>query len=74
VNDMLVYVSLLVCLSSQPDYCKTVTLSTTPTGGLAGCQIEGQEEGAAYADRHPGWRLSQVRCTLGRPHTPEAQA
>jgi hypothetical protein len=71
---MLVYVSLLVCLSSQPGFCKTVTLSTTPSAGIAACQIEGQQEGAQYVDRHPGWRLAQVRCTIGQPRPDESAA
>ncbi len=68
---MPIFVSLLVCMSAQPGYCRQVIPTSEPCSSLVACQIEGMEQGAAWADQHPGWRVAAVRCTMGRPPPPE---
>lgn len=67
---MLVTLSIVVCLLSDPKQCLTVE----PMPGehaltVQTCPIAGQIEGALWIMRHPGYRVSKVHCTAG--HKPK---
>jgi hypothetical protein len=60
---MTAWIVLVVCVIGLPDRCKEVD------GGVAEsfveCLLHGEEVGAAWLDRHPGYGLTGVRCYVG---------
>lgn len=62
---MWVYLALLVCTSSGQS-CFTTEGRELPFAGLAGCQIAGEMMAPSWEEQHPGWKVSKIRCTLGK--------
>ncbi|PWC35370.1 hypothetical protein [Azospirillum sp. TSO22-1] len=65
---MLVTLSMVFCLVSDPTQCQTVNPLVPDDQPLtvSSCQIAGQIEGAKWVNEHPKHRLMRVRCTLGK--------
>lgn len=64
---MLVTLSMVFCLVSDPTRCQTVdpvVPDDTPLT-VSSCPIAGQIEGAKWVNEHPKYRMTRVRCTIG---------
>lgn len=63
---MLVTLSVVFCLASNPTQCQTSRPEAAEGwGGLASCAIRGQQLAAQWLEEHPKWFLERVRCTPG---------
>ncbi len=64
---MLVTLSIVFCLATNPTQCQKVFPEPSETAdlGLANCAIRGQQLAAEWLDEHPKWMLDRVRCTIG---------
>lgn len=64
---MLVTLSMMFCLASEPSQCHTVNpvIPDDQPLTLASCQIAGQIEGAKWVNDHPKYLLKRVQCTIG---------
>lgn len=67
---MFVLLSLVVCLSSAPAVCETVTpdyvhLETGQPPTFFECLgVQGQEIARQWLDEHPGYVLRRVQCSI----------
>lgn len=64
---MLVELSMVFCLVSEPTQCQTINpyISDDQPLSMSSCQIAGQIEGAKWVNEHPKYQLMRVRCTIG---------
>ncbi|HEY0835494.1 MAG TPA: hypothetical protein VGE72_16445 [Azospirillum sp.] len=64
---MLVTLSLMFCLASEPTQCQTVNpvIPDDQPLTMSSCQIAGQIEGAKWVNDHPKYHLTRVLCTAG---------
>jgi len=64
---MLVTLSIVFCLATNPTQCQKLFPEPSETAdlGLASCAIRGQQLAAEWLDEHPKWQLDRVRCTIG---------
>ena len=64
---MLVALSIVFCMVSEPGQCQTVNPIVPDDQPLtmSSCQIAGQIEGAKWINDHPKYRVTRVRCTVG---------
>ena len=64
---MLVTLSMMFCLVSDPTQCQTVSplIPDDQPLTLSSCPIAGQIEGAKWVNEHPKYRMTRVRCTVG---------
>lgn len=65
---MPVYLTLMFCLLSNPDFCREIRPNLAddfPIVGIASCQQAGERIGAEWVLAHPQWKLSRVKCRLG---------
>lgn len=65
---MLVYIAVILCLSSSSGYCRQLDIPE-PVAGLAACGIQGQMSATEWIKKHPGWVFSRVRCGVGKRPT-----
>jgi hypothetical protein len=63
---MLVWLTFLVCTVSGVS-CHVTVPTDQPFVGLAPCQVGGMTAAAEWQDKHHGWRVARIRCTLGNP-------
>jgi hypothetical protein len=69
---MLAVLSIIACLSDKPAECRVYYPDMEPEEGmgLTGCTVMGQRFAAQWEGMHPGWRVKQVRCTIGKREDP----
>ncbi|WP_448187961.1 hypothetical protein [Azospirillum sp. sgz301742] len=64
---MLVALSMVFCMVSEPTQCQTVkpVIPDDQPLSMSSCQIAGQIEGAKWINDHPKFRMTRVLCTVG---------
>jgi len=64
---MLVTLSMVFCLISDPTQCRTVTplIPDDYSLSMSSCPLAGQTEGAKWVEEHPRYRMTRVRCSVG---------
>lgn len=64
---MLVTLSMMFCLVSEPTQCQTVhpVIPDDQPLTFSSCPIAGQIEGAKWVSEHPKYRMTRVLCTVG---------
>jgi hypothetical protein len=69
---MPVYLSFLICSLSSGACHVTIPVERAFVG-LSACQMEGTMITPQWQERHPGWTVKHIRCSIGnRPHDEEA--
>ncbi len=64
---MLVTLSMVFCLISDPGKCQTITplIAGDQFLTMSNCPIAGQSEAVKWVEEHPLYRMSRVRCRIG---------
>ena len=66
-----VYLSFLICALSG-GACHVTIPVERPFAGISACQMQGMLMTPQWQERHPGWMVSRIRCSVGnRPHDEE---
>ena len=65
---MLVTLSMIFCLASDPTQCRTVSPMIPDDEALtmSSCPIAGQIESAKWINDHPKYELQRIKCTVGK--------
>jgi hypothetical protein len=59
-------IALTACLIAHPRHCREVADFDRPESLIA-CLVASQTAAAAWAVEHPAWRVTRIRCSVGKP-------
>ncbi len=65
---MLVTLSMIFCLVSDPTQCQTVTplIPDDQPLSVSNCSITAQIEGAKWVNEHPAYQMTRILCMAGK--------
>ena len=64
----MIQVILIYCSLANPQMCREDRpLYEDPPSSLVACMTTAQLTAATYVQEHPGWRLANWRCEMGKP-------
>ena len=65
---MLVTLSMIFCLASDPTQCRTVSpvIPDDEPLTMSSCPIAGQIESAKWIGDNPKYELRRIKCTVGK--------
>lgn len=61
----MIAMALTACLIAHPHHCREVADFHRPDSLIA-CLVASQQAAAAWAVEHPAWRVTRIRCSMGK--------
>jgi hypothetical protein len=65
---MWTYLAFIVCHGAV---CFTTVPYNTPLAGLSACQQQGMMIAPQWEETHPGYKVTKIRCRIGKEWAPE---
>jgi hypothetical protein len=70
---MPVYLSFLICALAGGG-CHITTPIERSFVGVSACEAQGMIMTPQWQDNHPGWKVTKIRCSIGRRPNDEQQS